>query len=187
MPTKDIHLFDRSNQALQVTGIRLELFDAVYGTLLASDNSKLLSSGDWGVQLSFVSSSHPLDIYVNDPSYRYPGNALRSLNGQLSGKVEIDLLKLPPGPGGQAPPSGLVTAGSLSRLVENGIFWNQQEKAATWNLIFNYLNIFVPWLSRIDQLQDLGKVAQNWQSALERLGIDAALLGIGREGIGAGA
>lgn len=42
---KEIRIYDTSNQVLKVKGIRFELFDAVSGTLLATDVSGDLNPG----------------------------------------------------------------------------------------------------------------------------------------------
>lgn len=176
MPTKDVHLFDASNQPLTVSGIRLELFDALTCQLLAVQNSAQLSSNAWGAQLSFTAGSNPLDIYVSDPNYRYPGNTVRYLNGRTTDQLDIDLLTLPPGPGGQPAPSLNSTPASLARWVDEAYKWNSQEKEAVRNLIFNYLSVFASRQTKVENSSELKETASNWRTALERVGISYQIL-----------
>lgn len=180
MPTKDVYLFDFSNAPLQVRGIRLELFDAATAVLLDAQNSTDLSPGpggtasnEWGARLSFVSCNNPLDILIVDPTHRYPGNAVRSLNGQLAARIDIDLTAIPAGRGGQPSPPRVATPTALSDWVSAGTAWSTVEKAGAWNLIANYVGVVVP---RREDLAELGNVAQNWSEALDQIGLPHTLL-----------
>lgn len=180
MPRKDVYLFNESNDPLQVKGIRIELFDATTGTLLDAQNSEDLNPGpmpsnEWGVRLTFTAGTNPLDIYITDPTYCYPGNTIRNLNGQLHDRIWIDLLQLPTGPGGQTPPTS-VTPSSLSSWVKQGWQWSTRGKKAVGNLIFNYISVIVPRIDDLQKLKDLYDVAQNWEEAMSRLGIRPDLL-----------
>lgn len=182
MPRKDIYLFDDSNNPLQVPKIRVELFDAATGTLLDFDYSKDLNPGSGtpsnkrGVRLTFTGSNNPLDIYIKDGNYSYPGNTVRNLNGQTQDSIDIDLLRVARGPGGQINPPTSATPTSLSNWVKQGRRWSTEEKKAVRNLIFNYVSVFVPRLDDLPNLTDLRAVANNWEEAMVRLGIPVALL-----------
>jgi hypothetical protein len=179
MPGKDVHLFDTSNNPLKVAGIRLELFDAVTCTLLDVQNSANLnpgagaSSSSWGVTLSFPSGGNPLDIYVIDPTYQYPGNTVRYLNGQTPHRIDLDLMKLPSTPSGNVLPSHTISAAGLSRWVGQPSNWTREEKRAVRSLIFNYIGVVVDRIVEHGQLpQALHDMAANWGDALRKLKID---------------
>lgn len=176
MPTKDVHLFDASNNPLTVSGIRLELFDAVTFQLLIAQNSVQLGPNAWGAQLFFTAGPNPLDIYVSDPNYRYPGNMVRYLNGRTTDQLDIDLLALPPGPGGQSAPSLNLTPASLSLWVDEGYKWSSREKEAVRNLIFNYLSVIVSRQARVESSSGLREIASNWRTALEQVGVPYQIL-----------
>ena len=183
MPDKEIRIFDSSNNPLPVNGIHFDLCDAVTGTLLATDYSHDLNPGphgapsnQWGVRLNFNPGANPLDVYTSDPTYQYPGNMLQYLEGRLQDRIDIDLLKVLSGPGGQATPLPAAAPAAVSKWVEQGRRWSEEEKRAVRNLIFNYTSAFVPRLDALSKLVDLGKVAQNWEEAMSRLGISVSLL-----------
>jgi hypothetical protein len=171
MEEKEIRIFDTSNAVLKVTGIRFELFNAATGALIAIDNSRDLNPGsnEWGVKLPFAAGSDPLEVYTTDPTYSYPGNAIVSLEGNQTDRIDIDLHKIPAGRGGQATPltssSPLVVSGWIRRAPE----WSKDEKLAVVNLVLNYMRL----VAEIDQLPEskMYNVAKNWEEALRRLGI----------------
>jgi hypothetical protein len=168
---------------LKVAGIRLELFDAVTCALLDTKQSvnlnptKPKTSTEWGARLTFTASSNPLDVYITDPKYRYPGNTVRYLNGQTGDRLDIDLLSLPATTGGQKTPPVTATPTALAGWVERAPLWTQEEKRAVRNLIFNYMNVIVSRLGEYNSLPTgLHDVADNWAKALERVGIPADVL-----------
>ena len=67
------------------------------------------------------------------------------------------------------------TPSSVSAWVQQGSRWNDQEKRAVRNLIFNYMNVVVPRIDDLSVLSDLGKLAQNWEEAMSRLEIPVNL------------
>lgn len=182
MQEKEVRIFDDSNNPLQVAGITIELFDAVTGTLFSSDNSKDLNPGsggpsnEWGVKLSFTAGSNPLDIYISDPTYNYPGNTVRYLNGQEDDRLDIDLLKVGSGSGGQSAGPASASAASILQWIDLGIQWSASEKRAVRNLVFNYLSVIVPRLSELPRLPDLQRVATHWEEAMRRLNVPIYLL-----------
>lgn len=97
MPSKDVYLFDSFNNPLQVPGLHVDLCEVATGTLLDAKLSVNLKTpnNDHGVRLNFPPCTGPLDIYFADPNYRYPGNTVRNLNGQLPDRLDIDLLQVP--------------------------------------------------------------------------------------------
>jgi hypothetical protein len=180
MPTKDIYLFDSSNAPLHVKGIRVELFDAPTGTLLDAQLSDDLNPGskpsnEWGVELTFTACANPLDVYFSDPKYKYPGNTVLSLNGKIQGRVDVDLLCLPTGPGGQSgpPPSGAPV--DVEDWIENGN-WSDEEKRAVRTLASNFARLIVPKMSLLGSLPALNSVAVNWSGALQKVGLEANVL-----------
>jgi uncharacterized linocin/CFP29 family protein len=177
MPQKEIRIFDTSNNPLKVAGIRFELFDASTNTLLSTDNSRDLDppNDQWGVILNFVEGTTPLEVFTTDPNCKYPGNTLRSLEGKLQDRIDIDLLKLPSGTGGQVKPLTSASPKSVSTWVEDGTLWSEEEKRAVRNIIFNYVSVIVPQLNKLPTL-GLGTVAQNWEGAMSRLDIPSDLL-----------
>lgn len=183
MPDKEVHLFDASNKPLKVQGIRLELFDAITCALLDAQTSANLTPASgaaslaWGAKLSFTAAANPLDIYVTDPTYRYPGNTVRYLNGETEDRLDIDLLTLPATPSGHSSPSPTATSAELSRWAERAPNWTAEEKRAVRNLIFNYMTVIVARLAEHPSLPtNLRDVAANWEEALRRVGIDPDLL-----------
>lgn len=183
MPTKEVYLFDDSNNPLKVAGISLELFDTVTGRMLVtalSANRKPHLGGtstDWGADLPFTASTHPVDIYINDPTYTYPGNVIESLNGQITDRIDIDLLKLPATPIG-TPVSG-TTMDSLVGIIKEQQDWTNKEKIAVIAFIFNYIKTVTKNTIESPELpQGLVKVIANWNESLNRLGIDPDILRI---------
>jgi hypothetical protein len=180
MPDKTILLYDSSNQPLRVAGIRVELFDVGTGALVDAKNSANLNpaagqnSSEWGVVLTFTPGSSPLDILISDPLYRYPGNTLRYLNGDLQDQVFLDVLQLPPVPANQAtPPSGNIL--DIITWVNGTEAWDDSEKDAVLNLVFNYARVITAHPERVQHSEGLVAVAANWEGALARVGIPAAL------------
>jgi len=177
MAEKEIHIFNTSNAVLQVIGIRFELFDVVTGALLCTDNSHDLNPGpggtpsnDWGVRLKFSPSNHPLEVYTTDPNYRYPGNTIQSLEGKQTDRIDIDLHKVPGGPGGQESRLTSATPVAVSKWVHEAPKWNEDEKRAVLNLVFNYMRAISPQLAKLPKSALMG-VAENWEKAMSQLGI----------------
>lgn len=183
MAQKAVYLFDETNNVLQVTGIQVELYSTKMGTLLDKQLSADLnppylggSSNEWGVKLNFNLPQHePADIIITDATYKYPGNAVRHLYVGGSDRVNIDLLSIPSGSGGQQQ-SAPSRTGDLARWVEAAPLWDEMEKEAVKNLIFNYVAIFVPRWDFLSNLPSLKKAATNWESALKRLEVSPETL-----------
>jgi hypothetical protein len=133
-------------------------------------------SNEWGVVLKFQPSKNPLDIYIKDPSFQYPGNAIRFINGQISGLLNIDLMKLPSGTGGQISPPSSSSPTTLAGWVQRGFDWSREEKKAVLNLVFNYTSIVTPNWDNLPKLRHLAAVAENWGNALSLVGISPDLL-----------
>lgn len=177
MLTKEVYLFDTTNSPLRVSGIRVELFDCSTGTLLDTQNSANLAtsgatlSNDWGVLLRFQSVGNPVDIYFCDPMHRYPGNVVRSLNGQVSDRLDVDLLSVPTRPGGQMSPPSTATPASITEWVKSGYRWSAEDKRGVLNLCFNYSSVIVPRFDELFSLEGLHGVAEDWGEALRHLGI----------------
>jgi hypothetical protein len=178
-PVKEVQLFDASSNPLKVKAIRIELFDAITCFLLAVGNSDNLTpavgsaSINWGARLSFKASANPLDIYVTDKNYRYPGNTVRYLNGKTEDRIDIDLLALPTTPSGHSSSPLIATPSRLSRWVEDAPLWTDGEKRAVRNLIFNYMTVIVARRAENpDPPADFRDMATNWEEALRRVGID---------------
>ena len=181
MPAKEVYLFDDANNPLKVAGISLELFDTTTGVMLTtalSANRKPHlggTSAEWGADLSFTACNHPVDIYINDPTYTYPGNAVESLNGQTTDRIDIDLLKLPGTPIGTST-SGVTLNGLLSAIKKNDT-WSAMEKQAVITFIFNYTKTVSRNTVQSPELPpDLEKIILNWDKSLDRLGIDPDIL-----------
>jgi hypothetical protein len=96
-----------------------------------------------GVELNFPSGKTPLDILVIDPTYTYPGNTLRYLNGNLSDEVYMDLFQLPSGPGGGSPPSA-ATPPEINVWINQSPRWDSKEKEGVRGLVFNYAAVVGP-------------------------------------------
>jgi hypothetical protein len=178
MPNKTILLYDSTNKPLRIAGIRVELFDAAAGTYIAGGDSKNLdqskpdpSSNEWGVNLSFVAGTNPLDIMIRDPLYRYPGNTVRYLNGELQDLVYIDLVSLPMHAGGQVQDLQSGDASVLIGWIEQGRDWGETDKEAVYNLVFNYIRLVATRPLAVATSPELGSTAKNWEAALRRLGI----------------
>jgi hypothetical protein len=181
MPDKTILLYDAKNAPLKVRGIQVELFDAISGTLLQAQTSDNLdptsgpSSVEWGVILTFSTGTRPLDILITDPKYRYPGNTVRYLNGDLQDRVFIDLLALPAAVPTQTAPPRSSKPQDLVAWVDGHAQWNEEQRDAVLNLAFNYMRVVVAGKEKMSQSKELGEVARNWEEALERLGIPKKL------------
>jgi hypothetical protein len=177
MPLKIIFLYDSASDPLQVKGIRVELYDASTATLLDAANSADLNPGpagqpsrEWGVQLNFPIGPNPLDIYITDPLYRYPGNTVRYLNGKVQDRLYIDLLQLPPAAAGQSAAPASSAPEDLADWVEQSDRWSESEKDAVRNLLFNYLSVIVARPERLGTSETFDEMAANWGKALEQLG-----------------
>jgi hypothetical protein len=168
MPVKEIRIFDVRNNVLAHPGIQFEMFNANTSVLVTSDRSRDLSPplGEWGVKLSFTPCSDPFDVYVTDSNYEYPGNTIRNIEGRQTDRIDLDLLKLPPSGGGQGHNVAINGSGqSLNEWIEAGYKWTADEKRAVSNLVFNYLASPLPKGSE-------NSVMSNWESALQRVGVD---------------
>lgn len=181
MPTKEVYLFDDSNNPLKVAGISLELFDTVTGKMLVNALSVNRQphqgnfSTEWGADLAFTASSHPVDIYINDPTYTYPGNAIESLNGQTTDRLDIDLLKLPTTP--ISTPTTGSTMSSLLQKIRTSSQWSFREKSALISFIHTYLKTVSKHTIESPELpRDLERLIANWDESLNRLGIDPDIL-----------
>lgn len=179
---KIIFLYDAASDPLQVSGIRVELYDASTATLLDAANSADLNPGpagrpsaEWGVQLNFPVSPSPLDIYITDPLYRYPGNTVRFLNGRVQDRIYIDLLQLPSATSGQVAPPASSAPEDLTDWVEQSRDWSDSEKDAVRNLLFNYISVIVARPESRGTSGDFDEMATNWEKALEQLGCPADL------------
>lgn len=183
MPKKTIYLFDSSNSPLHVKGIRIELFDVSTGTLLATQDSDDLNPGtggrpsnEWGVQLDFTACGNAVDVYFCDPAYRYPGSIIRNLNGQVTDRVDVDLLRLPTGLGGQAYQLSSPSPASIDKWVRGASKWTEEEKQAVRTVVTSFSSVIVPILDELHDLTDLQRVAANWAETLERVGISHDVL-----------
>lgn len=172
---KEIRIFDTNNKILKVSGIKFELFEVATGTLRATENSKDLNPphDEWGVKLTFTSSSGPFQIYTNDPSYRYPGNVIESLEGANSNRIDIDLLSLPVYGSGQEPPADTGDVLAILDWIQRAPNWKEREKQAVRNLFLNYLKLLGD-TQGMPEKSSLAGVSFNWESALHKLQIPLA-------------
>jgi hypothetical protein len=170
---KEIRIFDTSNGILKITGITFELFDVAAGTLIANDTSRDLNppNDEWGVKLAFPTSfPGPFQVYTNDPTYKYPGNVIESLEGANTNRIDIDLLALPVHSGGQGPLPDAPTVIDTLNWIRAAPNWTGDDKRATSNLLLNYLKLVTNADGKPEKTE-FAKVAQNWQTALTLLGI----------------
>jgi hypothetical protein len=185
MPLKKVFLYDSVNDPLQVKGIRIELHDAAKKKLIAQDISKDfnpqpsgLPSNSWGVLLNFPSGKTPVDILVLDPNYRYPGNSLRYLNGDLSDEVYMDLLQLPSGPGGGENPPSSATPPAINTWINASPGWTTEQKEAVRCLIFNYAQIIGSIEGDARRHPTLADIAENWEDAAKKIGVSQSFLSV---------
>lgn len=186
MPLKRVFLYDDVNDPLQVRGILLELHDQ--RKMIDNNLSHDLNPGaggapsdTWGGILNFPSGKLPVHILVRDDTYRYSGNAVEFLNGDLSDDVYIDLLQLPSGPGGGDGPPESGTPPDINAWIERSPDWSDHEKAAVRRFLFNYAQIIGPLVGDLSLHPDLAKVADNWDEAAVRIGIPRMLLSPSRK------
>jgi hypothetical protein len=181
MPDKKVILYDSSNSPLQIAGIRVELYDASSKAYVDGDDSDDLNpasrpSDQWGVVLNFGSGATPVDIYVSDPTYKYPGNTLRYLNGDLADEVLMDLMQLPSGPGGQPSITTRPSVPEINTWVDSGAEWTNEEREAVRNLIFNFAQSFTGGEKPGSISTNFSALRSNWESALRRVGLNPSLL-----------
>jgi hypothetical protein len=176
MPDKKVCLYDSTNQPLMVKGIRVELYDASTKSYIDGDNSDDLKPGagpaTWGVVLTFLPGSTPVDIYVSDPKYTYPGNTMRHLNGDLGDEVFMDLMALPSSPGGQQPSPASPASGevrAINQWIDGHGEWKEEQRQAVRNLVFNYAQI-LPFESIASTSGEFRAMLNNWETALKRTG-----------------
>jgi hypothetical protein len=180
------YLYDKSNGPLHKAGITLDLYDASTRTLLVTEVSKDLNPGpggapsnEWGAKLSFTVSTslgNPVDLIFTDASYEYPGNTLRFLNGDVGGRVDVDLQKIPATRGGQISPPSSGTAKSISNWIDMATQWKPEEKEAVRQLVFNYCQLIISHRNDPLASSQLAKVEANWAEALRRIGLPPELL-----------
>jgi hypothetical protein len=182
MPLKIILLYDAANRPLKVRGLHVELL-AQDGELLDSGMSEDLNPGpdgsasnEWGVELDFPASSRPLDIYLTDPFYRYPGNTVRYLNGRVQDRIYIDVMQLPPTSSNLMDPPASVHPRDLADWVYNSPNWDDDQKDAVYNLLFNYISVVAGRAERMQASEELLRVADNWGEALKKLGFPVEML-----------
>jgi hypothetical protein len=172
---KEIRIFDTTNAVLKVKGIRFELYDVGSGTVLDTQNSDDLNptsggSNVWGVKLNFSPSVGPLEIYTSDPSHRYPGNTIRSLEGQNDNRIDIDLSKVSATTGGQGAPLSSTNPTAVTAWVQSAPKWSDDEKLAVSNFIFNHMRLLAQ-RDFVKMKDDLDRLVKNWEKELERLGV----------------
>jgi hypothetical protein len=172
---KEIRIFDTANRVLKIKGIRFELYELVSGTLLDAKNSDDLNPGgsgsnDWGVKLTFSPTAGPLEVYTTDPNHRYPGNTIRSLEGQNNNRIDIDLSKVPATTGGQ-PPLSSTDPVDIGHWVQSSPKWDQDEKLAVLNFVFNYMRLRVQ-RDLAPKKHALDRLVKDWKQGLAKLGIE---------------
>ncbi len=183
MPDKNVFLFDDSNIPLNVAGIEIRLLDSKTGALIDKQLSKKRVStsagiADWGADLSFSASSNPLDLYITDTTYEYPGNTIQFLNGQTTDRIDLDLRKIPTGTLTNPPPSNSTPADIVSAVLAE-TNWTLDDKRTVINLLTNYVDIIYKETAFSPELgPDIQEIITNWDNALKRLGIDGIELGI---------
>jgi hypothetical protein len=182
--TLTVYLYDLKNGPLQHPGISIDVYDAVTSVLLATDVSQDLNppkfgppSKEWGGSLKFtVPTNNPIDLLFTDASFKYPGNTLRNVNGDISRRLDVDLRRLPAGKGGQKNLPTSAAPSAITRWVDSATKWDIEEKEAVKQLVFNYCGLIVARQGDPITRSNLSKVNANWETALNRLGIPPSLL-----------
>lgn len=184
MAVKNVYLFDDTNLPLKVTGIQIELLDSITGLLidkqLSVNRNPALGAGstEWGADLTFTSAANPLDIYITDKTYQYPGNTIQFLNGQTNDRIDIDLMKIPTSPLGN-PPSANSSPATIVSAIQSEKGWTVNEKRAAINLVSNYTDIIYKGTISSPELPGaLQRIVTNWDDALRKVGIDGIKLDI---------
>lgn len=172
---KEIRIFDTGNKVLKVKGIRFELYEVGSGLLVDTQNSDDLNPGgagsnDWGVKLTFTPRSGPLEVYTTDPNHRYPGNTIRSLEGQNDNRIDIDLSKVPATTGGQPTSLSSTDPADVSQWVQSAPKWDHDEKIAVFSFVLNYMYLRVQ-RNLAPKKDALDRLLKNWEHALANLGI----------------
>ena len=125
-------------------------------------------SNDWGVKLTFSPITGPLEVYTTDPNHRYPGNTIRSLEGQNDNRIDIDLSKVPATTGGQATTLSSNDPADISQWVQAAPKWDDEEKQAVLNFVFNFLRLRVQ-RDLVAKTEALDSLVSNWKQALAKL------------------
>lgn len=170
---KEIRIFDTSNKVLKVPGITFELIDVATGTLVGKDLSRDLNPphNEWGVKLKFnVSPGGPFQVYTHDPSHRYPGNVIESLEGAHTNRIDIDLRSIPVYASGQNPPPATAGVMDILNWIQEAPKWDESEKRAVRNLFLNYLKLLMD-TNETPEDTGLAKVSENWGAAIDKLQI----------------
>ena len=175
MPNKKICLYDSTNQPLTIKGINVELYDASTKTKVDGGLSDDLNPGAtpavWGVVLNFPSGNTPLDLYISDPKYTYPGNMIVNLSGRSCRRSP----NRPIGASSRTRRSEFDTAtftfahGPQLWLAEQ-TEWNPEEREAVRNLIFNYGRLVSIQPER--ETDAYTELRSNWEAALRKVGVD---------------
>jgi hypothetical protein len=173
---KELRIFDANNQVLKAPGIRFDLLEVSSGTLIDTQISANLNpassgSNDWGVKLKFSPRSGPLEVYTSDPTYRYPGNTIQSLEGQNNNRIDIDLLQVPVTTGGQGTWLSSTDPKVISHWVSSATQWKPLEKRAVLNLVSNYLRLLA-YREAAEKKDEMTRIAHDWEVALKNLKIE---------------
>ncbi len=182
--TLTVYLYDTGNASLHHPGITIDLYDATTTVLLATAASHDLNphpsgvaSNEWGGKLAFAAPlGNPIDVLFTDAKYEYPGNTLRFLNSDQAGPIHVDLQKVPTRAGGHRSPPVSASPATVVRWVDTAPRWSPEEKEAVKRLVFNYCAVVVSRRDDPNRLASLARVADNWGTALHRLGIPPHLL-----------
>jgi hypothetical protein len=166
---KEIRIFDTSNNVLNVSGIGFELFDVGTGTRITSAASTDLNPPH--IKLVFSTSyPGPFEVYTNDPTYKYPGNVIESLEGANTNRIDIDLQAVPAHASGQGSPSTAPTVMEVLNWIQAAPKWTEFEKRAVRNLFLNYIKL-VAGANGPPEKTQFADVVHNWQKAMSQLGI----------------
>ena len=126
--------------------------------------------------MAYASISDPVDILITDAKYEYPGGTVRYLNGDRSGRVDLDLKRLPANKGAQVTKPSSAAPGAIRSWVDSSPKWSDKEKEAVKELIFNFARIIVANEDDPVAQHALSRVASNWREAIDRLGFPPSLL-----------
>lgn len=168
----DIFIYDTSCHTLHAN-LDVTAFDNG-GTILDSDTTIAMSSGDWGTTLSWAlpsSTSNAYELLIQDPRTTYAPFDINALNGNHTGRIDAVITKLPTS-GSISSTTTITTSAQVLAAVSRHTTWTPEEKIAVKLLVETFAHFKN---GRYDP-QFFLAFQGRWMTVLDRYGIPASLL-----------
>ena len=168
----DVFIYDTSCHTLHAN-LDVTAFDNG-GVILDSDTTAATGSGDWGTILSWTPSSSTPNAYellIDDPRTTYAPFDIDALNGNLTGRIDAVITKLPAS--GQISSTTMITTSAqVLAAINRQATWTPEEKIAVKLLV----ETFSHFKNGSYNPQFFRAFEGRWITVLDRYGIPAGLL-----------